>query len=317
MITLQNIEGLCKLNLRNRAGVRRVRLTAVSNISPLGVIEEPIEVFDIAFRNTTGAYTEKKNGSRAGDYSVKECTFYIPRLRATVHQLCRTTMNRKLAAIITDKNGEEYLLYNAKLTFDKGTGDAPGSSNGTQITLRSHESHKAFFPYMTLLQLTGNEGTTPGTDFGGGQGPIDFPNDPDIEACCITIEPVAIPFLPAASGNMAYRNKVFTSSINGERYFIDKKGDAVQLSGGSNDYEIFQGAGLNEFEVQTFDLDATEEGQLIVFRNGVRLGYREDPGTSLDFYTVEDGKVVISSDWPLDAGETIYIYKLSVNTLAA
>jgi hypothetical protein len=213
-------------------------------------------------------------------------------------------MDRKVICYVVDNNGEEHRIMFAAFASNQNSGAQSSNRSGYEWTFTGRDRRKRFFAYTTLKELTGDEYVPPPGDTGELQ-PAPDPTVPTAEACCITILVTPIPEAPLATGNILNLNKVVTVATTGEKYFIDKHGNALLLSSGGLLKERVEGTGAAIYNLSgVYDPD-----RIIVNRTQNVLWYN-DPITDVDQFKIVDGNVLhLNSNYPLEPGEYIEIYK--------
>ena len=127
---------------------------------------------------------------------------------------------------------------------------------------------------------------------------------PILIARCITILQTPIPESPLLTGNILNLNKVVTT-VSGEKWFIDRNGDALMLSSGGLLKERIEGNGTAIYNLSgTYD----DPDRLIVNRTQNVL-FRSDPITDIDQFNIVENVLHLNANYPLEPGEYIEIYK--------
>ena len=286
------------------------------NFNDFGFMNPGAVIYDIKYRRWSGRYDEDGGMASAGDYTTGTAICYVPRYRVEVETLIRECRDRKVAILVTDRNGTEYKLLNARLTYKFSTGDAANSSQGYELTFKGPVEKK----YAPVLELTsteippwlpgGEEGFVPGSDFGGD---IEYLAGPQALTgeCCIQVLTNPIAYTPTLTGNVALRNRIVTVASTSERWIIDKNGNAVQLSGGQNRKQSWTGPG-STFEVTNFDLATTLDVNLIVVRNGLILNPKAT-ATDVAHYQRSGSNILVPSGYSLQSDELLLALKINDN----
>lgn len=302
MINIEDIESLCSLNLRQLGGVKRLRITDFENFTGTEVAPGS-DIYTINFRPFTTEYIDDGKTSRSGDFHTAMVKTYVPRHRFLAEKLIMELADRRCIVYALDWNGTEHLMFGAWFTSKFSTGAELANSNGYEWSWKVDYVKKPFISAKILADLDGDEGITPGGDTGGGTSP--GPGTPTPEAgCCITINTTPIAYLPTPTGNIAHRNKIITSTVDGNIYIIDKNGASVRFSGGSK-YQAFSGPAASVTPTG-FTLDFPDK--LIVVKNGVVMQY--NPAMS-DMYMYNIVGATIVPFLGLESGDLLQIYQIS------
>jgi hypothetical protein len=300
---IESIKSLCELNLRNLPGIRSLSFTDARNMSTLGNIAPGAEVYNIKYRRWTGSLSDDHNDGAGGDYYTKTAQVYVPRYRYTCERIIQELVDRKVVVFVTDNNGDQHTIMFATFRSQFTTGARSGDSNGYTWTFTGRDRKKRFFASQTVRELTGSDYIPPPGDVGE-IAPAPDPAIPVATSCCITVLATPIPESPLLTGNILNLNKVVTT-ITGEKWFIDKNGDAVQLSSGGLLKERIDGTGA-----AIYNLTSTYDPDRIIVNRTQNVLTRSVPITDIDQYDIIDGNVLhLNADWPLEPGEYIEIYK--------
>lgn len=304
MIQLENIVTRCaETDSQNSGGAYKLQVTDLSNYNEDGTIEGGSTIYDIAFKEFSGEMNIVSATGRAGDYLRVSFIFTIPRNRFTANLFRSQLRDRRVYAVITDYNEDTYHIIGAKLQSDFTSGKLKSDLNGYTFRLEGVSTQRPYNIFAAVQSLSGDEGTVDGGGFGGEISEEPGPDAP-VEACCITILQSVIDYTPTPTGNLANRNRVVTTYL-GEKYFIDKLGNAIKLSA-SVAKERVEGDGSNVYTLSTI----TDPANTIVNRTQNVL-FLADPPSDIDQYNIDEGELHLSPDWPLMAGEYIEIYKIA------
>lgn len=200
------------------AGISSIVMTLPANIAtpPTTSINatldfiDPDAVFSIAFTRSTARFRENARTGPGGDYYESELSAFIPKRRIEMETLITRLRNRRVHGIYIDRNGNQFIVWNARFFHQYDSGDRPGTREGYSISLNASN-------IRDVPIISGNE------ELPEPPGPSDPP-----ESCCITINPLALPSPPPPSGNTQYLSQI-VSTIDGTVYFIDKNGLAIAL----------------------------------------------------------------------------------------
>lgn len=302
MIDIQNIESMCKLNLRQLGGIKRLRITDFLNFNGIG-ISAGAEIYTIHFRPFTASFMDDGKSSKSGDYHTGTARAYIPRHRFLAEKLVMELADRRCIVYALDYNGTEHILYGAKFQSKYETGSQLADSNGYEWEWSMDYVKKPFLGGKLIVELSGDEGVTAPEDPGGtviGPGPSPPPSSNE---CCITIHVTPIAYVPTPTGNIAHRNKMIFSSSDGNKYFIDKNG-ASMLMGSGTLYESFTGPAPGGVPTT---ISLANPSKLIVAKNGVIMNY--DPSLSQPYsYNIVGGSVIPFLG--LEDGDFLQIYQI-------
>lgn len=174
------------------------------------------KVYSIAGERYSAGFSAESSTYQGGDYSVGTISMHVPKTRAAMDLLLRRMTNRLLCVIGIDYHGTQHVLYDARRSYSKGTGDRPGSKHGYNLRFNA--------PCHYLLPSIAGDGDIESAPPIGGLGPGST-SDSD---CCITINPVNIAYTPAASGN-AFNHHQLVTTISGALYFIDGDGRGILI----------------------------------------------------------------------------------------
>lgn len=302
MINIADIESMCKLNLRQLGGIKRLRITDFLNFNGIG-ISAGAEIYTIHFRPFTAYFSDDGKSSKGGDYHTGTAKAYIPRHRFLAEKLVMELADRRCIVYALDYNGTEHILYGAKFLSKYETGAQLADSNGYEWQWSMDYVKKPFLGGKLIVELSGDEGVTAPEDPGGttiGPGPSP---PPSTNECCLQVHVSPIAYVPTPEGNIAHRNRFITSTVNGNRYVIDKNG-ASMLIGAGTLYEYFTGPAA---DATPTNIDLTFPAKLIVAKNGVILNY--DPSLSTVYsYNISGGAVIPFLG--LEDGDFLQIYQL-------
>lgn len=302
---LDHVRSRCELGLSNQVGIKSLQLVAESDFNDLGQIVPASDVYDISFASWSGSFAENSASNQAGEYYTRTAEITIPRYRALATRIIRELKDRRVVVKVVDRNGDIHIIHNARIQSEYSTGSRPGDKSGYRWRFTGQSAGKAFYNFSSIGLFLGGDGYVPG-DLSS---PAFVPNPTTpggIDACCITILTTPILFTPEASGNSMHRNKVVTVAATGDKYFIDKLGYAIKLSSGSVIKERVIGTGAAVYNLTLI----TDAANTIVNRTQNVLKLEAPPGGIAD-YNIVDGQLILSDDWPLEAGEYVEVYKLA------
>lgn len=299
---LNSIESICTLGLVNMPGIRELSFVDAADMSVLGNIAPGATYYNIKFRRHTGSFSDKHQRNNGGDYYVKTAEIYVPRFRYKCERIVQELVDRKVIVFVTDNNGDQHRIDYAQFTSEFDTDSNPNGSNGYLWTFTGKDRKKRFFASLSTKELTGEEYTPPAGDEGEFS-PAPEPYEPVAEDCCITILVTPIPEPPLASGNILNRNKVVTVSGTGEKYFIDKEGNAILLSSGGMVKEIVSGTG------DTFTLSLDFDPDRCIVNRTQNVLRRDELLSDIDTFDIDGNTLYLPAAWPLESGDYIEIYK--------
>lgn len=304
---IEDIKSLCELGLKNVPGIRTLSFTDAKNMSALGEIAPGSTIYSVSFRSYSGQVDDDHSTSGAGDSYTKTATIYVPRYRYTCERIVQELVDRKVVVFVTDRNGDEHVIHYARFASRFSTGKRAGDSNGYEWTFSGRDRKKRFFANTSLTELTG-EGYTPAA---GDQGPLEPAEDPAIpvlEDCCVTVLVTPVPEAPLPEGNILNLNKFVTVVGTGEKYFIDKHGVSIKVSGGGMKIERVLGSGAS---VYTLTRDYNPEKVIINRTQNVLIHEAAPPPTEIHTYHIDGDQLILPDDWPLESGEYIEIYEIA------
>lgn len=216
------------------AGIKTIIFTDMNNVANHGPAFLPTamgtppsftdmnKVFSISFERYTGSLSrDSVNGDGVGDYFVSTLQAFVPKSRQEVDELLNRCRNRYMCIVAIDRYGNQHLLFGARLSSKLSTGDRPGTRHGytISITAISHYLYRS-------MAGTGDIETAPPIGGGGGGGGSD---DTGSDACCISVNPIPIAYVPAPSGNASNLNQLVTT-VDGSVYFIDADGRGIVIN---------------------------------------------------------------------------------------
>lgn len=109
----------------------------------------------IEFTHQTAKWAEKENEAKGGNYFKKEVNCSIPCVRNEISEELENYRNRRLAAIVTDENGNNWLVYPLRM---KMSSDLPGTAsgwNGYDLSFSGESSKRS--PEITSLTIDSEE----------------------------------------------------------------------------------------------------------------------------------------------------------------
>lgn len=305
MNALSSVNSICEAGLSNLPGIRKLEIVGTQDFNDFGQIVPGATVYNIVFSQGTGSFGESTSSNAAGDYYNRSANIFVPRYRATTTKIIRTLKDRTCVIKVTDANGDVHIIHNAKLRSEYSTGKKGGDRSGYEWTFSGQTAGKAFYNFSEIAVLTGGDGYLPG-DFSS---PSFVPNPTTpggVEACCITILTTPILFTPAAEGNTMHQNKIVTVAATGDVYFIDKLGYSKKLSSGGVIKERIIGTGASVYSLTQI----TNAANTVVNRTQNILKLEAPPEGVAD-YNIVDGELILPTEWPLEPGEYVEVYKLA------
>jgi hypothetical protein len=304
---IEYIKSLCSLNLSNKPGIRSLSFTDADNVGPTGNIDPGATIYHVAFRRWSGSISSSHNLGAGGDYYTKTAQIFVPRYRYACERIITELMDRKVLCIVVDNNGEEHHIGFASFASEYNSGRRANDSSGYQWTFTGRDRRKQYLSTGgSFRELIGENYQLPPGDIGQ-IGPAQDPAAPIATSCCITIVATPIAEAPLPTGNIYYLNKVVTIAGTGAKYFIDKDGNSILLSGGGMSKERIEGTGAAVYNLT----DSYDPDRVIVNRTQNVLQYK-DPLTDIDQFKIVDGNVLhLDPNWPLEPGDYIEIYKVA------
>lgn len=300
-VDLRAIAKIC----HSESGVKAITLTARENISlatgaPVAI--DPAKVYSIVFSRNSGSYKERSNNSAAGTKIDQSLKLFVPKKRLDVEYIIQQMLSNKVTAIYTDWNGEGNVLLSAKMNYEYATGQRKTDSNGysfefTAATLKKYKDLSGIgvqLPAGTDPETGDEIGTTDGGQAGGNTTPPYY----------VVINPTPLGSVPPATGNTTNLNQLVTGS-DGNNYFIDYEGRALELRKFPKFKEVFTDAG-GDFTGNTITvtetLPASNDDYIVLF-DGVQIQHTAGAvdtktfnrsGQTLSFYRLtERTKIVI------------------------
>lgn len=225
----RTLEKLCQGAI---GGLKMIYFTPSSNVTslPTGletgerIWNDADKVYSIAFKKGSARYQERPNRNNAGQSWTQNLTCSIPGAREEVERLIITLKNIRCHVFYTDNTGFTRYLYNVWLKSGYDSGGEKSQANEYTFTF-SREYDRSTYAIAGNI----NPDVAPG---GGGDDP------PEVDdSCCITVNPVALGYVPATSGNANNRNELVTGS-DGSIWFIDNDGRGFCFSRIPGDYEV-------------------------------------------------------------------------------
>ena len=95
----------------------------------------------LEFTPYTGRWSEKENQGEGGNYFKKEVFCSGPCIRSEISREMENYRNRRLAALVTEINGETRLVFPLRLKMEKSVPGTPSGWNGYDL-LFSGEGNK-------------------------------------------------------------------------------------------------------------------------------------------------------------------------------
>ena len=87
----------------------------------------------LEFTPYTGRWSEKENEGEGGNYFKKEVFCSVPCIRTEISQEMENYRNRRLAALVTEINGETLLVFPLRLKMEKRVPGTPSGWNGYDL----------------------------------------------------------------------------------------------------------------------------------------------------------------------------------------
>jgi hypothetical protein len=134
-------------------------LTSIPNESSFEFSELTIaagEQFeDIEYTHQSAKWGEKENSGKGGNFFKKEVFCLIPSVRNVISEELENYRSRKLAALITEYNGENRLVYPLRMKINT---DVPGTAPGWNGYELSFSGESAFqSPTVTSVTIGSEE----------------------------------------------------------------------------------------------------------------------------------------------------------------
>ncbi len=109
----------------------------------------------IEFTHQTAKWAEKGNKAKGGNYFKKEVNCSIPCVRNEISDELINYENRPLAAIVTDENGYNWLVYPLHLLIDSSLPGTASAWNGYDLSFTGESSKRS--PEITSLTIDSEE----------------------------------------------------------------------------------------------------------------------------------------------------------------
>lgn len=224
MPTMYSIGEVCDA----RAGVKSLVFADMTNVVGYGPGDLPPGpgsaptftdndlLYSIAFERHTGEAIRESGSDQGGDYASGRITIFVPKGRAEVDTLLRRWRNRLLFVIGIDRYGSQHIISDAIASWRYTTGTKPGTRHGYEISFSGYMHY-----IISPIAGDGEISTAPPVGGGSGSG--------SSSDCCISIQPIAIAYTPALTGNPNNHNELVTTP-SGAVYFIDSAGRGICLN---------------------------------------------------------------------------------------
>lgn len=304
---VESIASLCSQQLANMPSIRHLSFTDAKNISTLGQIAPGVDIYTIAFAQWTGEITETHASGKTGDYYNKSIEIFVPRRRAVCERIIQELKDRKIVVFAIDYNGDNYRLDFARFASRYTSGKKPGDSHGYTWTFTGVDRKVRFYADATLRELTGEDYVPPAGEETE-MAPAPDTTIPIADSCCVTILATPIPEPPLEDGNILNLNKFVTVDGTGEKYFIDKTGRSILLSGGGIVRERIEGTGAATY---TLSKNFNPEKVIINRTQNFLIRDLDPPPTEIHTFNIVDDELILPDDWPLEIGEYIEIYEIA------
>ena len=145
-------------NMRNIGIVKKIELTRLDNLLsiPKGTTIVMADVTmaagssfaEIAFEKGSASFTEMEDRTVAGLLYTKNISFSVTKNNDANLSALDTWKNGKLAARVTDTNGEVYLVYPARMIKKRNIPSDVTDPNRIDVTLNGKSMYTA--PFVTL-----------------------------------------------------------------------------------------------------------------------------------------------------------------------
>lgn len=304
---ISNIERLCKTGLSHLPGIRHLSFTDARNVSVLGNIAPGSDVYIVEFQKWSGEITEDPSSSRAGDSYTKRAECFVPRYRYLAERIVQELKDRKVVCFVVDHNGDEHRIDGARFASKYASGKQASDNGGYLWTFTGRDRKVRFFADATLKELTGNDYIPPAAD-DTELYPAPDPTIAVADSCCVTILSTPIPEAPLDEGNILNLNKFVTVAGTNEKYFIDRTGKSILLSGGGIVKERIEGSGASVYALSKM---FNPEKVIVNRTQNFLVRDADPPPTEIHTFNIVDDQLILPDDWPLESGEYIEIYEIA------
>ena len=247
------------------AGIRRLRVTQVSNYNNLGQVDPGSTIYDITFLVDSGSASERNIDSRSGSYLDQEASVYIPRRQPAMEEMRRALRDRKVAVEITDAHGEIIAMSSATILISYASGEQLGSQSGYTIDITGKRVANRINRFS--LPVTG--GDNDGSQDGSGGGSSVTPGDtgtPTTDTCCITIQTTLLAQVPQLMNNPTdMRNKLYRV-VDGSVWMVDHLGNAMKINDAKK-IETLTGGG-SSFVLSYPESHTPGDGNMVIIVRG-------------------------------------------------
>lgn len=296
MLILEAFQKVCETS----AGITRIRITDPMNLSVDQDAVVPEETYEILYSKYTAKYTEKAARGEGGDYFTQELIFFLPKRQSAANQLRIHSADRRIAALCYNRYGNRITIPGGTLKVDYDSGQRLGDIEGYQCSITGIALPRAYNIQNGDLQAVGDDGIVPG-DPTLDPGTI-TPGSPSVPDCCVKILDTPLLYNPSPTGN-SLKSRIVIGA-DGNKYFIDHEGKSIIIEGAST---------VSKYKISTagysFTIPFADTYELLVFRMGIKQN-KVVSLTDINQYTHVGTTFEIDSEWPLESGEFIEIYKV-------